>query len=214
MAQRPVFIPDFSGQKLFQQQVIEFKWANGFAEIQKKKSIASLHDAAKKKGLKNILEISSKSDEEIGRRLSAFNLKYQINEKAFSLESVYQGSKVFENDGPFTQIFSHKPREAKKFVKNLNSGNLKEYNLQGFAYPLSPPNAFYDWLYIRSLADHAEWIQQNVQFEAFTDIEFNPEKQINCQARAFAVFLSLLKKGELSKASTEFNYFCSMLCDV
>ena len=211
MAQRPIFIPDFSGSSLFQEQVINFKWSNGFAKVQKKKSIKALHDAAQKKGLTNILEISSKSDEEIGRRLSAFNLKCQIDEKVFPLESVYQGAKVFERGGPFTEVFHYEPREAKKFIRELKCGNLKEYNLQGFAYPLSPANAFYDWIYIRSLTEHAEWIQQNVKFEAFTDIEFNPEKQINCQARAFAVFLSLLENGKLPKASSEFNYFCSML---
>jgi len=211
MAKRPVFIPDFLGERLFEERYIEFKWSSGFAEVQKKKNVKSLHDAAKHMGITNILEISSKSDHEIGRRLSAFSLKYTLNEQNFPLESVYQGSKVFEKGGPFTKIFDYKPREAKKFIYELDHGNIKSYRLQGKTYPLSPPNAFYDWLYIRSLADHADWIQKNVNFEAFTDIEFNPEKQINCQARAFAEFISLLKRGKLKEASNNFNYFSSML---
>lgn len=211
MASRPVFIPDFSDQNLFRELLVEFDWSGGFAEVQKKKSIKALHEAAIKKGLFKILEISSKSDQEIGRRLSAFSLKYHINGRAFPLESVYQGSKVFEKCGPFNEIFEYEPKEAKKFIRNLNCGKLKEYRLQGISYPLSPSNAFYDWLYIRSLIDHAEWIENNVKFEAFTDIEFNPAKQLNCQARSFAGYLSLLKKNKLSKASSNFDYFCSML---
>lgn len=211
MASRPIFTPDFSGQGIFQEQLIQFEWSSGFADVQKKKNIKALHNAAKEKGLSNILEISTKSDEEVGRKLSAFNLKYQINGELFPLESVYQGSKVFEKGGPFTEIFNFKPRDARKFIRELDCGKIKEYKLQAEFYPLSPPNAFYDWLYIRSLNQHADWLQRSVKFEAFTDIEFNPKKQVNCQARAFAGFLTLLHNNKLEKASQNFSYFRSLL---
>lgn len=214
MAKRPVFIPDFSGQNIFQERLIEFKWSSGFAEVQKKKNIRALHNAAKETGLSNILEISTKSDDKIGQRLSAFNLMYEIDGKSFPLESVYQGSKVFKDGGPFTNIFEFKPRDARKFIRELKYGNLTSYNFQKKYYPLSPPNAFYDWLYIRSLINHADWIEKNVKFEAFTDIEFNPEKQINCQARAFAEYLSLLNRGKLYKACRDFDYFNSLITNI
>ena len=212
MVSRPIFIPNFNGPSLFQERLIEFNWSSGFEEVQKKKNIKALHGAAIEKGLTRILEISTKSDDEIGKRLSAFNLKYRIDGKVFPLESVYQGSKVFKECGPFPEIFEYEPREAKKFIreKSPDGRNIIKYSLQGKAYPLSPPNAFYDWLYIRSLTDYAKWIESNMKFEAFTDIEFNPKKQINCQARAFAGYLSLLKKGFLSKSSSNFDYFSSM----
>ena len=81
----------------------------------------------------------------------------------------------------------------------------------GQSYPLSPKNAFYDWLYIQSLEEHADWIRENVLYEAFTDIEFNPKKQVNCQARAFAEYLSLLNRGKLTDAATDFDSFSMML---
>lgn len=133
-----------------------------------------------------------------------------MNPDKYFLESIYQGSKVFKNCGPFPEIFDYTPRDAKKFIHSLNGGNLKEYNLGGKAYPLSPPNAFYDWLYIRSLREHADWINENVQYDAFTDIEFNPKKQINCQARAFASYLALIKKNKLSTAKSSFEAFMDM----
>ncbi|KPH82586.1 MULTISPECIES: DarT1-associated NADAR antitoxin family protein [Bosea] len=41
--------------------------------------------------------------------------------------------------------------------------------------------------------------------------EFNPEKQVNCPARAFAEFKSLNARSELEKAAADFDYFASRL---
>ena len=118
---------------------------------------------------------------------------------------------MFENGGPFTEVFDLTPRDAKRFMREQDCGNIIRFQLEGRHYPLSPKNAFYDWLYIRSLAEHADWISENVEYDAFTDIEFNPAKQINCQARAFAEYLSLHKKGKLQEAAADFEAFAEML---
>lgn len=211
MATRPVFFPSSNNVYLVHEEMFKFPWAPGFAEIQKKKNILALHSAAREKGIHKILEISSKSSEELGRKLSAFSLKIEINGKKYFLESVYQGSKVFENGGPFTEIFDFTPREAKRFIKEKNLGKLIRFELDAKSYPLSPMNAFYDWLYICSLKDHAEWIRRNVNYEAFTDIEFNPAKQVNCQARAFAEYITLLKQSKLSEVVNSFLTFINLI---
>ncbi|KQK28710.1 hypothetical protein ARD30_20670 [Bosea thiooxidans] len=41
--------------------------------------------------------------------------------------------------------------------------------------------------------------------------EFNPEEQVNCQARAFAELKSLNARSELEKAVADFDYFASRL---
>lgn len=214
MASRPVFIPDFESDRLVEERYFDFQWAPGFAETQKKKNINALHTTAHKRGLKKILEISTKSDEQIGQRLSAFSLRIRIAGELYPLESVYQGSKVFEQCGPFPEIFTQSPREAKKFIRQKECGLLSNFELEGTKYSLSPKNAFYDWLYIRCLVDHSDWIRDNVAFNAFTDIEFNPAKQVNCQARAFAEFLSLMKKSKLERACSDFGYFSSLLTPI
>jgi hypothetical protein len=211
MASRPIFLPSFNGRQLVQERSFDFSWAPGFAEIQKKKNVAALHSAAKKHGIENILEISSKSEDELGKRLSAFSLKVPVGAKKYPLESVYQGSKVFENSGPFPEVFHMTPREAKRFIREMNSGNLIRFELEGKQFPLSPKNAYYDWLYIRALVEHADWIKQNVHYDAFTDIEFNPAKQVNCQARAFAEYLSLMSRSKLQEAADDFDAFAEML---
>lgn len=211
MARRPVFIPNYDSALLIQERSFDFAWSSGFAESQKKKNIASLHAAAKQSGIGRILEISSKSDEKIGRRLSAFSLKVEIEGIEFPLESVYQGSKVFEACGPFPEIFDYEPREAKRHMRALDCGRLIGFELEGRRFPLIPKNAFYDWLYIRALAKYVDWINENVAYDAYTDIEFNPEKQVNCQARAFAEYKSLAAKSELEPAARDFKHFASML---
>lgn len=211
MATRPVFIPNLDGVLLAQERFFEFNWASGFAESQKKKNVVALHAAAKRTGIKNILEISSKSEDKVGRRLSAFSLKIELNGYDYPLESVYQGAKVFELRGPFPEIFDFEPREAKRFIRELSYGRLLGFELEGKRYPLSPKNAFYDWLYIRALAGHSAWIEDNIHYDGYTDIEFNPEKQVNCQARAFAEFKSLAARSKLDAAVTDFDYFASIL---
>lgn len=214
MASRPVFLPMYQGQTLVEERSFNFEWASGFAEIQKKKNIASLHRKAMGSGIQRVLEISTKSENEVGQRLSAFSLKLEIDGHDYPLESVYQGSKVFENIGPFPEIFHSAPREAKRFIREKGQTRITGFKLEGTNYPLSPKNAFYDWLYIRSLAKHSDWIKRNVNYDAFTDIEFNPEKQVNCQARAFAEYLSLIARGNLQAAVSDFDYFASMLSPV
>jgi hypothetical protein len=141
-------------------------------------------------------------------------LKIEIDGAEYPLESIYQGSKVFERKGPFPAIFAYEPLEAKRYVRGLDVGRLIGFQLEGRRYPLSPKNAFYDWLYIRALAKHADWISENVAYDAYTDIEFNPEKQVNCQARAFAEYKSLVEKSKLHAAVQSFEQFASMLSPI
>lgn len=211
MASRPVFIPNTESAPLVFERSIDFAWSSGFSESQKKKNIAALHRAASRFGFKRILEISSKSDVEVGRRLSAFSLKLEVDGVEYPLESVYQGSKVFEKCGPSPEIFTFEPREAKRHIRALNCGRLTGFELEGRSYPLFPKNAFYDWLYIKALLKHSGWISRNISYDAYTDIEFNPEKQINCQARAFAEYKSLTARDELKSAANDFMYFASLL---
>lgn len=73
MANRPVFY--VSGKKV-QRKNIEFIWYSGFAVSQKQKCIRSLHvNISRFDSALNPLEISTKSESELGRALSAFNLK-------------------------------------------------------------------------------------------------------------------------------------------
>ena len=198
MAKRPIFTLNFSGFPYVDAIDIEFKWHPGFAKSQLQKSIASLHEAAEKLNkISPILEISSKSTSRLGVLLSAFNLSLKTpNEQRMSVECAYQGSKVFENGGPYHELYSVSSREAKTDERLKNSGELVAFNFCGEAFPTEPKTAFYDWLYMNALCQKkADLVKELEEFQGFSDIVFNPNRSINCQARAAALFISLSKNG-------------------
>lgn len=108
MAKRPAF---FVHQGKVVSQIYSFEWYSGFAVSQKQKSIKSLHDAIIKADENaKPLEVSTKSTETPGTKLSAFNL--QLNNHA--LENIFQSAKVFENGGPYLDLLNMSPKEAKR----------------------------------------------------------------------------------------------------
>ena len=123
MAERPVFLPATMGTLLVQEVPIQFHWHPGLAPSQKKRNVAELHRAASVRGLGPLLEISSKSELELGQKLSAFHLKIKIGDKQATVECVYQGSKVFEHGGPFVDLYWKTSREAKRDERLANLGN-------------------------------------------------------------------------------------------
>lgn len=211
MATRPIFVPIDEGRLLVNEIPIEFRWHPGRAPSQKKKNIDELHYAAKRRGYGSLLEISSKSSSALGKRLSAFSLKTPIGNERVFVECAYQGSKVFERGGPFFDLYKKTPIEAKKDERIRKSGELIKFRIYEEEFPISPKNAFYDWLYLRALAPHVAWIKDHYFFDGYTDIEFNPKKSVNCQARAFAEFISLMTKEEVEKCACNFSYFSNFL---
>jgi hypothetical protein len=203
MAKRPLFIPSTEGPALVRTKYVEFQWFPGMAASQKQKSLDSLHAAAHKLfGISRVLEVSSKSREDLGVALSAFNLTFTTvkHSHTFSVECAFQGSKVFERGGPYVDIFGMTSREAKKDNRLRSSGRLTGFRFFGTDWGLEPQTAFYDWLYINALKKQPSVTEQLLEYSAFTDIEFNPERSINCQAYSVALYISLHKRCLLEEA--------------
>ena len=202
MAKRPIFIPNSNSNLMVVAMPIEFTWHPGMSKSQKQKSIRSLHDAARNdKGVENILEISSKSESELGVRLSAFNLLLKTpNGTKAAIEVLFQGSKVFSRGGPYTDIYQKTSIEAKKDERLKGSGHLLAFQYMDFEWPLSPQTAFYDWLYLSALQENSDLASELLKYDGFSDIEFNPKKSINCQAAAAALYKALVHRELLDRA--------------
>ncbi|EKS36949.1 DarT1-associated NADAR antitoxin family protein [Afipia broomeae] len=211
MAQRPVFVPSTSGSILVEEVPIRFDWHPGLAPSQKKKNVIELHHAAMEQGLTPLLEISSRSELEAGQKLSAFYLKIRIEGRQTTVECAYQGSKVFEHGGPYTDLYWVESREAKRDERLKTSGKLIGFEFEGDKYPISPTTVFYDWLYFKALYPHRDWLRRLQQCAGFTDIEFNPARSLNCQARSCAAFISLQKRELLDDAMSSFQKFRSLM---
>lgn len=212
MAERPIFIPWIEGKRLVKEVTVAFVWNPGLAITQKRKNIDALHKAAALRQITPVLECSTKSEKELGKRLSAFNLKLPTKTYgSLTLECAFQGSKVFENGGPYTDLYLRDSRDAKGDERLQTSGVLTGFSFEDRRYPLIPKTAFYDWLFVRSLYPHREFLRELKQYAAFSDIEFNPERSINCQARATALFVALEMKGLLEQSHNSFEFFSEVL---
>ena len=174
--------------------VVEFDWHPGFAASQKQKSIESLHkNAIACIGPGPFLEISSKSPELIGTRLSAFHLLVEgFADKPIPVENAFQGSKVFgPRQGPYHDLYSVPALDAKRDPRIRRRDAVVEFRTPKAVWPVIPRTAFYDWVYLRALADAPDLLVELRRYSGFTDIEFNPEKSINCQARSAALATGL-----------------------
>lgn len=212
MARRPIFIPFQEGSRFVREVAIEFKWNPGFAPVQKKKNIVALHEAAKLRGFEKLLEVSTKSEEILGQRLSALNMPIALEDgSTIALECAFQGSKIFEGGGPFKDIYQKTSREAKADDRLRNSGKIIGFRFEGHEFPNEPKTAFYDWLYSRALALHIDYHERIDEYDGFTDIEFNPRKSVNCQARSCALFVSLVRKNLLDHATKSSDNFITTI---
>ncbi|MFY0647080.1 DarT1-associated NADAR antitoxin family protein [Sulfitobacter geojensis] len=211
MANRPIFIPRNARGPLVETLPIEIGWHPGFSVSQKQKNILELHAEAQKLGFGPVLEVSTKSPVEVGRRLSAFNLKVEVYGQLECLESVYQSSKVFSQSGQHQELMGLNPFEAKRKVREVGKGEIIAFNFEGYDYQTEPKNAFYDWLYLRAILPHEKWVRDNLSYAAYSDIEFNPKKSINCQGRAVAEFHALSLRNATIGSAQNFEVFRKLL---
>lgn len=203
MAYRVCFLAQINNGPAYRETEVEFQYFSGFSVSQKQKSIKSLHENIRlvHKDIQ-ILEVSTKSPDPIGVELSAFNLRFydKNSGKEYPLENVFQSSKVFEHGGPYRDLLDVHPRDAKRDERLKSSGKLIGFNLSGEDWDLEPKSMFYDWIYMNALQRESKMANAILEYNAFTDIEFNHNKSINCQARSAAIFVSLSKRGILEKA--------------
>jgi len=212
LAKRPIFVPLLDGKRYVLERYVDFIWHSGFAKSQKQKSIRELHEMAfQEHKVVCPLEISSKSETDLGAQLSSFNLRFKTkNGRSLTVEAAFQGSKVFQNGGPYVDIFQKSPIDAKRDERLKTSGPLKKFQFFGVDWGLEPKTAFYDWLYINALLKNPELAQEVLLHDGFTDIEFNPERSINCQARSAALFCALYHTDRLDEALRSQSAFMSI----
>ena len=136
------------------------------------------------------MEVSTKSPDVLGVKLSAFTLRLN----GHTLENVFQSAKVFERGGPYLDLLDVPPKAAKRDERLRTSGRLTAFRYQGVDFPLEPRTLFYDYIYLSAVKESLSKpeIEQIAQYNCFTDIEFNPAKSLNTQARTAALLRLLL----------------------
>ena len=195
--------------------MIDFEFFTGFSLSQKQKSIQSLHNSIIRNfPERKILEVSSKSLDEIGRQASAFNLNVILKSgKEFSVEQIFQGSKKFRRSGSQLHLIDQMTsKELKKYIGKVHQvDELVSFECFGQIFPLKPQTFFYNWLYINSLHKNQLLANQIINYDTFTDIEFNPNKSKNCQAEACSIYVYLYKSNLLDFALSSKENFLQVV---
>ena len=101
--------------------------------------------------------------------------------------------------------------EIKKDERIKNSGDLSGFSFDGQEWEIEPRTAFYDWLYIQAVYRQSNLGQNLENYNAFSDIEFNPRKSFNCQARSCALYVSLMKRQILENVLRDRGLFLEIL---
>lgn len=215
------------GQRAFEERIIEFEWFQGMSWQQKQRSSLSMLEKLEDLGYVPI-EISRRSvDQDFGVKLSAFNLKLnkinvenifqaykQLNDGGPYLDLLHTNPKSAKNDCRIQTHESKKPcltynveyknssfydddRVCDYCKKRLNR-HLIGFTSSKTSWAIEPKSMFYDAIYIAALLENNHLSNRLVDYNAFTDIEFNQKivySQIkgpfNCQARSCAIFVTL-----------------------
>ncbi|WP_052076904.1 DarT1-associated NADAR antitoxin family protein [Veillonella montpellierensis] len=194
MAKRPAFL--YLSNNV-EEKSFEFTWHSGFARSQKQKSIAEWHTAIQQSYPQaNILEVSTKSTNPWGVKASAFRLSTCIAGHFYTVEQLYQKSKVFKHHGAQWGTISESEDSVtlKQTMRRLhNEDTLTGFCFQDKAFPLQPTSFFYNWLYIMVLSapENSAIADEIAKYDIFTDIEFNPKRSASTQAQACAIYKML-----------------------
>ena len=188
MAKRPAWT--IENGKIIRKD-FEFAWNGGFAISQKRKNINALHQSIEDATGQTALEISYKGEVELGNQLSAFNMKTT----GVFIENVFQASKRYENGGPYLDLLDVAPKDAKRDERHKTSGRLVAFVRSDEDWPLEPKTVFYDYIYVLAVIENFGCELDINEYNWFIDIEFNPGKSINCQARAVAIYKLIQEKA-------------------
>ena len=88
-----------------------------------------------------------------------------------------------------------------------HSGELFGYDHFGLQWSVEPLTVFYDWLYITALKQNEQLHESVMQYQAFTDLTFNPKKSIHSAAYALAMFVALNKREMLDNVEDPMTFY-------
>lgn len=201
MAERSVFISK-DVYPFFEEIRVQFDYFQGFALSQKRKCQIGLHQnflAAYPQ--QKVLEATRASLYSLGAALSAINLTKRTRTGITSAESAFLSSRIYGEDeiGPFPELLFLPAGECKKLVNAQSQGlKCRHYRFDGldFYAPDHFISLFYNFIYLNALCEEenraaAERLISE-GYTAFTDLA---TISLNHQARACAIFVSLVKNG-------------------
>lgn len=215
------------GSRAYEEKVVEFEWFSGMSWQQRQKSSLSMLHELSTLGYTPI-EISRRAvDQDFGAQLSAFHLKLnkinvenifqaykKFNDGGPYFDLLYVDPKLARNDCRLQTYESKKPCQTYQveyknkgfydddavctFCRTRKSRRLTNFTSGKEEWDTEPKSMFYDAIYIAALLQNKQLSDRLLNYNAFTDIEFNQQiaysqlkGPFNCQARSCAIFVTL-----------------------
>ncbi len=204
MAYIEVFVPTFVVPQSAEKELVTFCDVDiSFEKPVQDCSIPSLHQdatypfrelfgVAVPAHVKKVLEISYKSNTDLGSQASASELMVQLpNMPRSSVESLYRKSMVFGAGGPGREIYEKKLIDVKRSIRLADRGKLIGFQCLDEHWGLE--DGFYSWLYLCGLMKNRKIAEALMEYEAFTDITFNPHQANHSAAHSAALYVAAMK---------------------
>ncbi|MCY4122686.1 MAG: SLOG family protein [Acidobacteria bacterium] len=171
-----------------------------FTPLDRPPFVTEHHDPAGAPAGLRVLEISSRSDEPLGRSLSAMRLGAADTDDKHGLpvESIYQAAKCYGDRGPDEQPLPNGFDAKRRDRERRTVGALAGFEHNGTFWPAASGSAFYDRLWIKAAgAAAAEHPTRDLHgYAAFSDQFHRPGQSVACQARAAAMLVGLDRAGQ------------------
>lgn len=191
---------------------VTFPWSNGSKHQNIQAVLDTFHDVYPEVP---VLEVSLASAQPEGVGAAAMKLPLRLADgQELPVGVVYQGSRVFENGGPYTDLWQLSRQKVQKDPRLHQSGRCIGYRLEGTDYPAEPhPYAFFNWLYCRAVAQNPDRGQELLRYGAFSDLDLGSAKtDRNSPARAAAVYGGLKAAGRLDCLAS-YEAFVAVTCE-
>ena len=147
-----------------------------------------------------VLEISSRSDDPLGRALSAMNLRAagSDGDRRLPVESIYQAAKCYGHGGPDEPPVPNGFDAKRRDRERRNAGSLRGFQHDGTFWPAASGSAFYDREWIKAAAA-AGATRELARYDAYTDQFHRPGAAVACQARSAAMLVGLDRSRQLGQ---------------
>ena len=183
MAQRPVFEARTEGSTFVKYHSVQFRWN---AQRDEGDSIADTFISRAHHRFSNpVLDLSSSSNHELAKKVSAHQLTLNVNGKDEKVLSLFDQSRLALPESQAGEKFKIQD---------------KAYEYEGEFWPSWPRSALYDYLCVQALVQHEDLHDQLLTYQFFADLrDVRPEQRIN-HAGSVALFVSLKSRGLLHTA--------------
>ena len=171
-----------------------------FTPLDEPPFVTEHHDPAGAPEHLQVLEISSRSDEPLGRSLSAMRLRAADTDdvRGLPVESIYQAAKCYGDQGPDEQPLPNGFDAKRRDRERRGAGALAGFEHDGRFWPATSGSAFYDRLWIKAAGAAAGEDPASLHgYAAFSDQFHRPGQAVACQARAAAMLVGLDRAGQL-----------------